>query len=91
MTVLEGYPRLLGREEPFASEEVREAMEADGITVVTNTNVQRVRRDGTDGPLTVASTNGSYVGDELLVAAGRRPATADLGLDTVGLTPGKPV
>jgi pyruvate/2-oxoglutarate dehydrogenase complex dihydrolipoamide dehydrogenase (E3) component len=91
VTVLEGFPRLLGREEPFASDEVRAALEAEGITVVTGTSVQRVRRDGTDGPITVDAASGSYVGDELLVAAGRHPATTDLGLDTVGLTPGKPV
>jgi len=29
--------------------------------------------------------------DEVLVAVGRRPATSDLGLDSVGLTPGAPV
>ena len=91
VTVLEGFPRLLGREEPFASEEIRAALEAEGITVVTGTKVQRVRRDGADGPVTVEAASGTYVGDELLVAAGRRPATEQLGLDTVGLTPGKPV
>jgi pyruvate/2-oxoglutarate dehydrogenase complex dihydrolipoamide dehydrogenase (E3) component len=42
VTVLEGFPRLLGREEPFASEEVRAAFEAEGITVVTGTKVERV-------------------------------------------------
>ena len=91
VTVLEGFPRLLGREEPFASEEIRAALEAEGITVVTGTKVQRVRRDGADGPVTVEAASGTYVGDELLVAAGRRPATEQLGLDTVGLNPGKPV
>ena len=30
-------------------------------------------------------------GDELLVAVGRRPPTADLGLETVGLEPGKTI
>jgi dihydrolipoamide dehydrogenase len=29
--------------------------------------------------------------DELLVATGRRPRTGDLGLDTIGLEPGKPI
>jgi pyruvate/2-oxoglutarate dehydrogenase complex dihydrolipoamide dehydrogenase (E3) component len=76
VTVLEGFPRLLGREEPFASEEVRATLEAEDIVVVTGTAVQRVRRDGTDGPITVEAASGTYVGDELLVAAGRRPATA---------------
>src|SRR5207245_176700 len=29
--------------------------------------------------------------DEVLVAVGRRPNTSDIGLDTIGLQPGKPV
>jgi len=91
VSVLEGLPRLLSREEQFASEEVHAALEAEDITVVTGAVVQRVERDGRDGPVTVQTANGTYVGDELLVAAGRRPATADLGLETVNLTPGKPV
>ena len=91
VAVLEGLPRLLAREEPFASDEVHAALQAEDITVVTGAVVQRVQRDGTDGPVTVQTANETYVGDELLVAAGRRPATADLGLETVNLTPGKPV
>src|SRR6266516_4843310 len=33
--IVEGAPRLLGREEPFAGEEVRRALEAEGIRVIT--------------------------------------------------------
>ena len=44
VTVLEGLSRLLSREESFASDEVREALEAEDITVVTGAVVQRVRR-----------------------------------------------
>jgi pyruvate/2-oxoglutarate dehydrogenase complex dihydrolipoamide dehydrogenase (E3) component len=91
VVVIEGFPRLLGREEPFAGEEVGAALRAEGITIVTGSAVDRVTRDGTDGPVTVKVAGMSYVGDELLVATGRRPATVDLGLDTVGLTPGRPV
>lgn len=91
VTVLERLPRLLAREEPFASDEVRAALEAEGITVVTDAAVHRVWREGTDGPVTAEAASGTYVGDELLVAAGRRPATTGLGLETVNLTPGKPV
>ena len=40
VTVLEGLSRLLGREESFASDEVREALEAEDITVVTGAVVQ---------------------------------------------------
>jgi pyruvate/2-oxoglutarate dehydrogenase complex dihydrolipoamide dehydrogenase (E3) component len=91
VTVLERLPRLLAREEPFAGDEVRAALEAEGITVVTDAAVHRVWREGTDGPVTAEAASGTYVGDELLVAAGRRPATTGLGLETVDLTPGKPV
>ena len=36
-------------------------------------------------------TGGPVRGDELLVAVGRRPRTDDLGLESVGLEPGKPI
>ena len=32
-----------------------------------------------------------FTGDEILVAVGRRPATAGIGLEHVGLEPGRPV
>ena len=50
----------------------------------------RVERRGTDGPVTVHGDDGSAIeADELLVATGRRPNTDDLGLQTVGLRPGR--
>ena len=92
VTVLEVGPRLLPREEPFAGEEVRDSLEAEEIAVVLGARLRSVRRPGIDGPVTVRLEDGTaYVADELLVAAGRQAATADLGLDTVGLEPGRPV
>jgi pyruvate/2-oxoglutarate dehydrogenase complex dihydrolipoamide dehydrogenase (E3) component len=86
VTVLEGGPRLLGREEPFAGDEVRAAFEAEGIDVVTAAQVTSVHRNGV---FTVTLADGRVLeGDELLVSAGRRPGTLDLGLETVGLEPG---
>jgi pyruvate/2-oxoglutarate dehydrogenase complex dihydrolipoamide dehydrogenase (E3) component len=91
VTIVEAAPHLLAREEPFAGEEVRQALEAEGIAVHVGTSVTAVSRDG-DGPVTVRLADGTdLVGDELLVAAGRRPATGDLGLERVGLEPGRPV
>jgi dihydrolipoamide dehydrogenase len=92
VTVVEGGDRLLAREEPFASEEVKAAFEAEGIAVLTDVKMTAARRDGHDGPVVATLEGGrELVGDELLVAVGRRPATADLGLETVGLEPGRPV
>jgi pyruvate/2-oxoglutarate dehydrogenase complex dihydrolipoamide dehydrogenase (E3) component len=92
VTVVEGFERLLGREEPAAGERVRQAFEAEGITVITGAKVTEVRRPEAGGEVTVVLDDGGTVaGDELLVAVGRRPATGDVGLDTVGLEPGAPV
>jgi pyruvate/2-oxoglutarate dehydrogenase complex dihydrolipoamide dehydrogenase (E3) component len=89
VTVIEGAPRLLAREEPFAGDEVAAALAGEGITVVVGAAVERVRREGTDGPVTVMLPDRVLVGDELLVSTGRRVMTGDLGLETVGLTPGR--
>jgi len=92
VVVLEGARRLLAREEPFAGEEVRAAFEAEGITVVTGVRMTAARRLGRDGPVVASLSDGrEFAGDEILVAVGRRPATGDLGLEHVGLEPGKPV
>jgi dihydrolipoamide dehydrogenase len=85
VSVVEAAPRLLFREEPFAGEEVRAALEAEGVRVVVGAVIDRVDRDGMDGPVVMSLAGRSLVGDELLVAAGRRVMTDELGLDTVGL------
>src|SRR3954467_5236933 len=88
--LVEGADRLLVREEPFAGDEVREAFEAEGIRVITGTSLTEARRDGRDGPVTGVLSDGATIeADELLVAVGRRPHTADIGLETVGLEPGQ--
>jgi dihydrolipoamide dehydrogenase len=92
VTVVEGAPALLPREEPFAGEELLAAFTREGIGVRLGTPLSAVRRDGTDGPVRATLADGEeIVADEILVATGRRPRTADLGLETVGLAPGRPV
>jgi dihydrolipoamide dehydrogenase len=92
MVVLEAAGRLLGREEPFAGEEVRAAFEAEGITVVTGARMTAARRVGDGGPVLATVADGrEFTGDEILVAVGCRPATVGLGLERVGLEPGPPV
>jgi dihydrolipoamide dehydrogenase len=80
--------RLLPRMEPFAGELVAEALR-ESADVRFGTSVTEVRRDG---PVTLTlDTGGTVTADEVLFATGRVPATADLGLETVGLTPGRPI
>ena len=92
VVILEGAGRLLAREEPFAGEELRAAFGAEGITVVTGARMTAARRVGSGGPVVAAVADGrEFTGDEILVSVGRRPATVGLGLECVGLEPGRPV
>jgi pyruvate/2-oxoglutarate dehydrogenase complex dihydrolipoamide dehydrogenase (E3) component len=91
-TLVEATPGLLPTEEPFAGEQLADALRGQGIGVHTGTEAVSARRDDETGAITLALGNGDeVVGDELLVAVGRTPHTADLGLETVGLTPGETV
>ncbi|HSF61437.1 MAG TPA: NAD(P)/FAD-dependent oxidoreductase [Gaiellaceae bacterium] len=86
VTLVEGGPRLLGREEPFAGDEVLAAFEAEGITVLLGARATRTAR--TNGTIVLTLADGrTFEGDELLVGVGRRPNTTDIGLETVGLEP----
>ncbi|HXH87915.1 MAG TPA: NAD(P)/FAD-dependent oxidoreductase [Gaiellaceae bacterium] len=91
VTILEGAPRLIAREEPFASEQVETALRAAGIDVRTGTKAVAVSREG-PGDFTVELEDGSTAsGSELLVAVGRKPATIGVGLESIGLEPGESI
>ncbi|EIE98047.1 pyruvate/2-oxoglutarate dehydrogenase complex, dihydrolipoamide dehydrogenase component [Saccharomonospora glauca K62] len=82
--------RLLTRMPRFAGEAVAEGLRADGVRVRFGVEVRRT--SAVDGGARVELDGGEAVTVErLLVATGRRPATSDLGLERVGLTPGRPL
>ncbi|MDO5681715.1 MAG: NAD(P)/FAD-dependent oxidoreductase [Propionibacteriaceae bacterium] len=96
VTMLVRGDRLLPRAEPFASDLVREALVSSGIDVRLGAEVSACQRDdardagvglihGGEVELTVAGD--TLVVDEVLVATGRRPRLAEVGLETVGLDP----
>lgn len=90
VTIVEMQDHLLPREEPFAGRQLQEALEDLGVSVHVNARMVRASRDGNDGPVTGTMADGSSVtADEILVAVGRRANTRDIGLETVGLEPGR--
>jgi dihydrolipoamide dehydrogenase len=90
VTVLEAAPRVLAREEPFAGDEVCAGLAEEGVLVRTGVKATAVERR--DGAVHVAVEDGKeVVGEELLVAVGRRTLTEDLGLEALGLEGGAPV
>ncbi|GGL40402.1 NAD(P)/FAD-dependent oxidoreductase [Phycicoccus endophyticus] len=90
VSVLEAAPRLLALEEPEASAVVADSFARDGVQVLSGARIRSVTH--AEGRFAVAVTDAEGTGldlsaDRLLVAAGRRPNLADIGLDTVGLDP----
>jgi pyruvate/2-oxoglutarate dehydrogenase complex dihydrolipoamide dehydrogenase (E3) component len=90
VTVIEAGPRVLAREEPFAGEQVCAAFAEAGIEVRADTSATAVSRE--NGTVTVELDDGTSVsGDEILVAVGRRILSADLGVEHLGVEPGRPI
>jgi dihydrolipoamide dehydrogenase len=90
---------LLTTMEPFAGELVAAALRSAGVDVRTEVSVAQVRRLSRVTPVEIWTSDtdpaqagpahpAEMVADELLVATGRTPRTAGLGLESVGLTPG---
>jgi len=86
VTLIEGGRRLLPREEQFACDQVTQSLAEQGVDIRTGRTARSVRRAGAE--VTVALDDGGQVtGDELLVAVGRTPQVAGLGLESIGIEP----
>jgi len=88
VALVEGAEHVLPREPAALGEALGEALEQDGIELMFGQHATTARRDG-EGYVLEFGDGASLRGDRLLVATGRRPRTADIGLDAVGLEPGE--
>ncbi|WP_034262723.1 dihydrolipoyl dehydrogenase family protein [Actinospica robiniae] len=90
VTLLVRGDALLGRMESFAGELVADGLREAGVQVRFGVSVTALERGEQEGaPVTAVLGDGQRLeSDEILFAVGRVPATADLGLETVGLKPG---
>jgi dihydrolipoamide dehydrogenase len=75
---------LLGREPAPLGQALGEILQQEGIELVLSANAIAARRDGEDYVLELDGGR-ALKGDRILVATGRRPRVAGLGLDTVGV------
>ena len=85
---------LLGGQEAFVGETMAEQFAERGIKVLVATKIESVARPGVEdtgvgrihgGPATVTAGGSTFDVDEIVVAAGRTPATTDLGLERIGV------
>jgi pyruvate/2-oxoglutarate dehydrogenase complex dihydrolipoamide dehydrogenase (E3) component len=84
VAIVEGADHVLAREPKPLGDAVAEALAADGVEMHLGRHAAAARREGGDYVLDLADGT-ELRGDRLLVATGRRPRVADLGLETLGL------
>ena len=84
VTLLEALDRILPNDDPDASALVAASLAADGVDVRVASPVESAQVDNS-GAITVTSAGAGIMGDNLLVAVGRRPNVAGLGLDAAGI------
>jgi dihydrolipoamide dehydrogenase len=87
VTLIDANPHLLGREEPFAGDEVAAALRGRfGVDVRLGAEVGSVRAGGA-GVIVELKEGGAVEGEEILVAVGRKPHSDKIGLDAIGVEP----
>jgi pyruvate/2-oxoglutarate dehydrogenase complex dihydrolipoamide dehydrogenase (E3) component len=88
VTVIEYGPQLMGREDPDVADEVRRILTDEGADLLVAAETLRVEgRSGEEVSLVVRTSSGEQTlqGSDILVAAGRTPNTAGIGLDVAGV------
>ncbi len=88
VTVVEHGVQLLSREDPDIAGEIRRILTGEGIEIVFSAEALRVEgRSGAGVSLVVRTMQGeqTLAGSDLLVAAGRTPNTAGIGLELAGV------
>jgi pyruvate/2-oxoglutarate dehydrogenase complex dihydrolipoamide dehydrogenase (E3) component len=87
VTVVEMGPRLIGREDDEVSAAIKEILEAEGIAFRLNAKCVALARHahGVSIRLSCDEEPREIAGSHLLLAVGRVPNTADLGLDKAGV------
>jgi dihydrolipoamide dehydrogenase len=90
VTLVERGPRLIAREEEFASEMVADGLRERGVDI--RLGVTAMAASAGEKQVQLELDSGETLrGDRLLVAVGRKPHTEEMGLEQIGLEPGKTI
>jgi dihydrolipoamide dehydrogenase len=89
VTLLVRGTELLPRMEPFVGELIARGLADAGVEVRTGVSVRALHRSDARDEVALELDDGTeFAVDEVLFATGRAPLTDDIGLETIGLTPG---
>jgi pyruvate/2-oxoglutarate dehydrogenase complex dihydrolipoamide dehydrogenase (E3) component len=86
VVLIEGADRVVPREAAPLGQALGEALRQDGIELILGLHAASARREGEEYVLAIEDGT-ELRGDRLLVATGRHPRVAGIGLETVGIQP----
>jgi pyruvate/2-oxoglutarate dehydrogenase complex dihydrolipoamide dehydrogenase (E3) component len=88
VTVIDPAPRIMTREDPDVADELQRILASEGIQFIVGAKVSHVRgRSGEAVAVSVRTEAGEQMieGSDIMVAVGRIPNTAGIGLDVAGV------
>ena len=88
VTVIESGPQLMGREDPDIADEMQRILSDEGMRFLIAAETRKVNgRSGEEVSVAVRTSAGEQTidGSDILVAAGRVPNTAGIGLEEAGV------
>jgi pyruvate/2-oxoglutarate dehydrogenase complex dihydrolipoamide dehydrogenase (E3) component len=88
VTILQSGPQLMSREDPDVAEEMQRILSEEGIQILLAAETLKVHgKSGKEVSVTVRTSSGEQKieGSDILVAAGRIPNTAGIGLEKAGV------
>lgn len=83
VTVIDQQQTFIGRADRDVAESVHNSLSAQGVRIDLGVNVREIRAE--DGELVVQADGEQYRSGAVLVALGRRPETAELGVAAAGI------
>ena len=87
VTLLEPGPRIAADEEAATAAGLAAVLRAGGVDIRTEARAVKAAPGPGGGARVVLDDGSAVAADRVILAAGRTPATAGLGLETIGVTP----
>jgi len=89
--LFEMLDRIVSNEEPEISKYLKDYLQDEGIEIYTNAKIIEIENDGNEKVIKVLHNNNesTFKAEHILIAAGRKPNTHNLGLEEIGIKLGK--
>jgi pyruvate/2-oxoglutarate dehydrogenase complex dihydrolipoamide dehydrogenase (E3) component len=87
VTLVEPAGQLAGPEDPAVAGQLAAVLRADGVRLLLGTEVKRAEPAAAGGARLWLGNGQAIEADRVVIAAGRTPVTADLGLAEIGIRP----